>query len=70
MVVQGGTGLTLVSLGHTLILELSADLKSRTWHEVVFNALPPPRSGHTLPYVSENQVVLFGGRGLGLVVNV
>ncbi|KAJ4897732.1 F-box/kelch-repeat protein [Raphanus sativus] len=65
MVVQGGIGLSGVRLGDTWILELSEDLNSGTWHEVVSNALLPPRSGHTLTYIRENQVVLFGGRGLG-----
>ncbi|KAJ4867215.1 F-box/kelch-repeat protein [Raphanus sativus] len=66
MVVQGGIGLSGVRLGDTWILELSEDLNSGTWHEVVSSALLPPRSGHTLTYIRENQVVLFGGRGLGL----
>lgn len=65
MAVQGGIGLTGVRLGDAWILELSEDLNSGTWHEVVSYALPPPRSGHTLTYIRENQVVLFGGRGLG-----
>lgn len=38
MVVQGGIGLTGVRVGDTWILELSKDLNSGTWHEMVSNA--------------------------------
>ncbi|KAG7600220.1 F-box domain [Arabidopsis suecica] len=65
MVVHGGIGLNGVRLGDTWILELSEDFSSGTWHMVESQQTPPPRSGHTLTCIRENQVVLFGGRGLG-----
>lgn len=65
MVVHGGIGLNGVRLGDTWILELSEDFTSGTWHMVESHQSPPPRSGHTLTCIRENQVVLFGGRGLG-----
>ncbi|ESQ30321.1 hypothetical protein EUTSA_v10011439mg [Eutrema salsugineum] len=65
MVVHGGIGLNGVRLGDTWILELSEDFTSGTWHMVESFLSPPPRSGHTLTCIRENQVVLFGGRGLG-----
>lgn len=65
MVVHGGIGLNGVRLGDTWILELAEDFSCGTWHMVASQPSPPPRSGHTLTCIRENQVVLFGGRGLG-----
>lgn len=65
MVIHGGIGLNGVRLGDTWVLELSEDLNSGTWHMLLSHPSPPPRSGHSLTCIRRNQVVLFGGRGLG-----
>ncbi|WCJ28524.1 Kelch repeat-containing F-box family protein [Euphorbia peplus] len=68
IVIQGGIGLNGLRLGDTWILELSENLCDGTWHEVVIQPSPPPRSGHTLTYIGGTGMVLFGGRGLGYEV--
>ncbi|KAF5739222.1 Kelch repeat-containing F-box family protein isoform 1 [Tripterygium wilfordii] len=68
MVIHGGIGLFGLRLGDTWILELSENLCSGTWQEIVTHPSPPPCSGHTLSCLGGNQTVLFGGRGLGYEV--
>ncbi|KAK3035551.1 hypothetical protein RJ639_034756 [Escallonia herrerae] len=68
MLIYGGIGLSGVRLGDAWVLELSENLSSGTWLEIVTHPSPPARSGHTLTFLGENQTVLFGGRGLGYEV--
>ncbi|XP_010545610.1 PREDICTED: F-box/kelch-repeat protein At1g51550-like [Tarenaya hassleriana] len=65
IVIHGGIGLFGVRLGDTWVLELSEDMNSGTWRQLVSHPSPPPRSGHSLTCIRDNQVVLFGGRGSG-----
>lgn len=68
MVIHGGIGLHGLRLGDTWVLELSDSLCLGTWHEIVTQPSPPPRSGHTLTHIGRSRTILFGGRGLGYEV--
>ncbi|KAL3528498.1 hypothetical protein ACH5RR_007820 [Cinchona calisaya] len=65
MLIYGGIGMSGVRLGDTWILDLSDNLHSGTWLEVVTHPSPPSRSGHSLTHIGGMQTILFGGRGLG-----
>ncbi|KAJ6433168.1 hypothetical protein OIU84_020229 [Salix udensis] len=65
MVIHGGIGLYGRRWGDTWILELSENLCSGTWRELVTHPSPPARSGHTLTCIERTGTVLFGGRGSG-----
>ncbi|KAM7483980.1 hypothetical protein LguiB_008563 [Lonicera macranthoides] len=64
MLIHGGIGLSGVRLGDTWVLDLSENLCTGTWREIVTQPSPAARSGHTLTHVGGTQTVLFGGRGL------
>lgn len=68
MLIHGGIGLSGLRLGDTWVLDLSENFLFGTWHEVTTHPSPAARSGHSLTYIGGNQVVLFGGRGLGYEV--
>ncbi|KAI4355901.1 hypothetical protein L6164_004629 [Bauhinia variegata] len=68
MVIHGGIGLQGIRLGDAWVLELSENLSSGTWHEIVTHPSPPARSGHTLTCIGRSRIILFGGRGLGYEV--
>lgn len=68
MLVYGGIGLSGVRLGDTWVLDLSEDVTFGTWREIMTQACPPSRSGHTLTHIGGSQTILFGGRGLGYEV--
>ncbi|KNA10429.1 hypothetical protein SOVF_144470 [Spinacia oleracea] len=65
MLIHGGIGPDGVRLGDLWILEMSENFSHGTWHEILTNLSPPPRSGHTLTCINHTQTLLFGGRGLG-----
>ncbi|KAJ6720004.1 BACTERIOOPSIN TRANSCRIPTIONAL ACTIVATOR [Salix viminalis] len=67
MVIHGGIGLYGRRWGDTWILELSENLCSGTWRELVTHPSPPARSGHTLTCIERTGTVLFGGRGRLLI---
>lgn len=68
MVVHGGIGFNGLRLGDMWVLELSENYLVGSWQEVMTLPSPPARSGHTLTYTGRNQIVLFGGRGVGYEV--
>ncbi|XP_073004678.1 F-box/kelch-repeat protein At1g51550 [Typha latifolia] len=69
MVIHGGIGLYGLRLSDTWLLDLSDGLKSGRWHKIENSRpSPPPRSGHTLTWIGQTHVVLFGGRGSGYEV--
>ncbi|KAI4329451.1 hypothetical protein L6164_021713 [Bauhinia variegata] len=68
MVIHGGIGLQGIRLGDTWVLELSENLSSGRWYEIVTHPSPPARSGHTLTCIGRSRIILFGGRGLGYEV--
>lgn len=68
MLIHGGIGLSGVRLGDTWVLDLSENLCTGTWREIVAQPSPAARSGHTLTHVGGTHTVLFGGRGLGYEV--
>lgn len=66
IVVFGGIGNGGIRFGDTWVLDLDED--PLTWRQVVTSESPQARSGHTLTWITENRVVLFGGRGANLEV--
>lgn len=68
MLIHGGIGPPGVRLADTWLLDLSEDLYSGTWREIVTQTSPPSRSGHTLTHIGRMQTILFGGRGMGYEV--
>ncbi|XP_077238473.1 F-box/kelch-repeat protein At1g51550-like [Tasmannia lanceolata] len=68
MVIHGGIGLDGLRLSDTWLLDLSNGARSASWHEIVTLASPPARSGHTLTWIGDTHVILFGGRGTGYEV--
>ncbi|KAL8458863.1 hypothetical protein ACS0TY_036388 [Phlomoides rotata] len=68
MLIHGGIGPSGLRLNDTWVLQLSDDLHSGTWTEIVSQPSPPSRSGHTLTHIGGSQTVLFGGRGVGYEV--
>ncbi|KAK3121341.1 hypothetical protein QOZ80_8BG0651100 [Eleusine coracana subsp. coracana] len=64
IIIHGGVGLYGSRLGDTWLLDLSNGLGSGSWHQIGNSwPLPPPRSGHSLTWIGETRMVLFGGRG-------
>ena len=58
----GGIGSDGVRLDDTWVLDLS--LKPLpAWHKINTSVSPPARSGHTLNWIGEQRMILFGGRG-------
>lgn len=69
LVIHGGIGLYGLRLGDTWFLDLSDGLRSARWHQITnVRPSPPARSGHSLTWIGENKMVLFGGRGSGYEV--
>ena len=67
MIVFGGINQEAERLNDTWMLV--QDTQSLTWRQVaVGSPLPEARSGHSLTWVREGRVVLFGGRGANLNV--
>lgn len=69
MVIHGGIGPNSVRLDDLWLLKISKD--SFQWRRVIpttgggCGRSPSPRSGHSLTWIRGNQMVLFGGRGIG-----
>ncbi|XP_077222397.1 F-box/kelch-repeat protein At1g51550-like isoform X2 [Tasmannia lanceolata] len=68
MVIHGGIGLDGLRLNDTWLLDLSDSGRSPSWHEIVTLSSPPARSGHSLTWIGDTQMILFGGRGTGYEV--
>ncbi|MED6216146.1 hypothetical protein PIB30_004629 [Stylosanthes scabra] len=68
MLIHGGIGLYGLRLGDTWVLEFSDSRCFGTWHKIVAQPSPAPRSGHTLTCIGRSRTILFGGRGLGYEV--
>ncbi|KAM0923666.1 hypothetical protein ACQ4PT_005400 [Festuca glaucescens] len=64
IVIHGGIGVHGSRLGDTWLLDLSDGLRSGSWRQMEDTGpFPSPRSGHTLTWIGETHLVLFGGRG-------
>lgn len=66
VVVYGGIDQDGIRLGDTWVLDLSQT--PLTWRKLEIGVGPEPRSGHSLTQISDDRVVLFGGRGPKLEV--
>ncbi|WOK98306.1 F-box/kelch-repeat protein [Canna indica] len=64
VVIHGGIGTFGLRLNDTWILYLLDDFRSGRWHQIMnVQSSPPSRSGHSLTWIAETYMVLFGGRG-------
>lgn len=64
IVIHGGIGVHGSRLGDTWLLDLSDGLRSGSWRRMGDTGpLPSARSGHTLTWIGDRRMVLFGGRG-------
>ncbi|PKU69892.1 F-box/kelch-repeat protein At1g51550 [Dendrobium catenatum] len=68
LVIHGGIGLYGLRLNDTWLLDLSESQSAR-WHQVMnIRPSPPARSGHSINWIGDKRIVLFGGRGSGFEV--
>ncbi|XP_020599902.1 F-box/kelch-repeat protein At1g51550 [Phalaenopsis equestris] len=68
LVIHGGIGLYGLRLNDTWLLDFS-DVQSARWHQVInTRPSPPARSGHSINWIGDKQIILFGGRGVGYEV--
>ncbi|KAG0476579.1 hypothetical protein HPP92_012952 [Vanilla planifolia] len=65
ILIHGGMGQNGLRLNDTWMLDLS-DNHHASWHQIVHTRpSPSARSGHSITWIGDKRIVLFGGRGAG-----